>query len=79
MSQSFQKKFYHERIENKLHPYEVVMYGSCVNGLNSKQSSDLDLTIIYNDLEYSHEDFLNQVNNVVRKYGIIKKTIGTTN
>ena len=56
------------------------MYGSCVNGLCSRQSSDLDLTIIYDDFEYNHEEFLYQVNLVVKKYGgINQKTAGITN
>ena len=56
------------------------MYGSCVNGLCSRQSSDLDLTIIYDDFKYNHEEFLYQVHQVVKKYGgIIQKTAGITN
>ena len=38
--------------------YKFVKYGSTVNGLGNMQSSDMDLTIIVDDLSLSHDEIL---------------------
>ena len=43
------------------------MFGSQVNGLATKGSSDIDVTIIIRELSLAHEEILGHVLNVIQK------------
>jgi hypothetical protein len=63
-SSSFQQKY---------EGYHILKYGSSINGLCSKLSSDLDITIIS---EFEHpEIILRDVTDVIKKYGYCKYNI----
>ena len=49
--------------------YKILKYGSTVNGLGNMQSSDLDLTIIVDDLQLCHEEILRNIKAIINKYG----------
>ena len=46
--------------------FELLKYGSTVNGLALRGDSDLDLTIIIDDLEINHIDILNSIKKGIR-------------
>ena len=45
--------------------WDLVIYGSTVNALATKQESDLDLTIVIDDFEVSHEIILRNIKKVL--------------
>ena len=69
MSHSFYKKYDVDQKEKGFRGYKIAKYGSTVNGLGNMQSSDLDLTIIVDDLQLCHEDILRNLKAIINKYG----------
>ena len=45
--------------------FDLLIYGSTVNGLCVKGSSDLDLTLIINDFVVDHGEILEKIKNVL--------------
>jgi len=48
--------------------YEIVKYGSTVNGLATSQSSDLDLTFCIGDTDMPHNRVLGDIRIVLEKH-----------
>ena len=44
------------------------MYGSAVNGLCTKNNSDLDLTLITTNMSIPHKEILDCLSNAVKNY-----------
>eukprot|EP00347_Sterkiella_histriomuscorum_P017131 403350549 len=44
----------------------LLMYGSCVNGLALKGNSDLDMTLIIDNLEIDHQNVLRKIESLLR-------------
>jgi len=70
-SASFQKKYVtepKEKFGEEFPGYEIWMFGSAVNGLMNK-GSDLDLTVLYDDINLDHRQFLREIAAVLHKKG----------
>ena len=67
-SNSFQEKYRKKPIDRNLYPYEILKYGSVVNGLSST-TSDIDVTFIINDYRIEHRNILDNVKDVLTKHG----------
>lgn len=50
--------------------YDIRMFGSAINGLMSK-SSDLDLTVLFDNINLNHEELLFDIGNELSKYQMI--------
>ena len=68
-SRSFKDKYETEMKNKNFHGYHIAKYGSMINGLGSQESSDLDLTILVDDLSMNHEEILKDVKAIIMKHG----------
>ena len=68
-SENFQGKYQHNEGNSDKTAYQVVKYGSSVNGLQSKNmsASDLDITIIINDTMLNHWEVLGDIKQVIEQ------------
>lgn len=48
--------------------YSILKYGSTINGMHSRRSSDIDLTIVINDYRLHHDRILEDVMKALKKY-----------
>lgn len=63
LSKSFQMKY-----SQNGQAYEILKYGSTINGLHNKNQSDLDLTFIINDFRIDHRKILEDIKHTIEKY-----------
>ena len=48
--------------------FQLLKYGSTVNGLAQRGDADLDLTIMINDLKIDHEEVLKKAGKIIKKH-----------
>lgn len=63
LSPTFAKRYSHNG------GFSLRMFGSSVNGLASRESSDLDITFLHSDFGLSHQDILIDIKLVIERYG----------
>jgi hypothetical protein len=58
---------YSNEFQKKYRDSFFIKYGSSINGLLTRRSSDLDLTLIVQDFDLMHEDILREMKAVFRE------------